>query len=214
MPLVSLHGALGSGKTRLVIDFSRRTLGAPCTVIECHPGDRASALRARAERALRCVPGQLASSLSAQARVLVIDDIQHLRVDEATSLLVPLLLGPTAPGRVIVVARDPLSAPVGAQIAELELRGLDVEAASELWGGLEDSFGEAHGFDACFAHARHPARAAVPWRIRRASVMTAGPCTARAAGARDARGTRDPAPAGRARDGPQGSRPASTSRRR
>src|ERR1051326_9034706 len=88
--LVSLHGALGSGKTRLIAEFAPM-LGAPVTVIECHPGDRASALRARAERALRCVPGSLAQMLAQQARVLVIDDIQHLRVDEATSLLAPLL---------------------------------------------------------------------------------------------------------------------------
>jgi hypothetical protein len=57
--LVSLHGALGSGKTRLVTELAPG-LGAPCTLIECHPGDRASALRSRAERALRCVPGTLA----------------------------------------------------------------------------------------------------------------------------------------------------------
>src|SRR5438034_11803665 len=83
--LVSLHGALGSGKTRLVAELAP-TLGAPCTVIECHPGDRASALRSRAERALRCVPGSLAHTLTHQARVLVIDDIQQLRVDEASNL--------------------------------------------------------------------------------------------------------------------------------
>src|SRR5262249_2126240 len=96
--LVSLHGALGSGKTRLMSELAPG-LGAPCTLIECHPGDRASALRSRAERALRCVPGTLAQTLAQQSRVLVIDDIQHLRTDEATSLLAPLLLGPTALGR-------------------------------------------------------------------------------------------------------------------
>src|SRR5262245_53254300 len=63
--LVSLHGPLGSGKTRLVTELAP-TLGAPCTLIECHPGDRASALRARAERALRCVPGTLAQTVSQQ----------------------------------------------------------------------------------------------------------------------------------------------------
>lgn len=129
--LVSLHGALGAGKTRLVHELAPG-LGVPCSVISCHPGDRASALRARAERALRCVPGTLAQTLAQQARVLVIDDIQHLRTDEATNLLAPLLLGPTALGRVIVVGRDPLAAAVGAAIAELELGGLDAEAAGEL----------------------------------------------------------------------------------
>ena len=161
VPLVSLHGALGSGKTRLVGELAP-SLGAPCTVIECHPGDRASALRARAERALRCMPGGLAAALAAQPRVLVIDDIQHLRVDEATSLLVPLLLGPTAMGRVIVVGRDPLSAAVGAAIAEIELRGLDADAASALWASLEDLSGEAAGFDAAYARTR-----GVPLALRR-----------------------------------------------
>ena len=159
--LVSLHGALGSGKTRLVGELAPG-LGAPCTVIECHPGDRASALRARAERALRCVPGTLTQTLVQQARVLVIDDIQHLRMDEATSLLSPLLLGPTALGRVVVVGRDPLAAAVGAQIAEVELHGLDVEAAGQLWGSLEDTFGEVPGFDAAFARTR-----GVPLALRR-----------------------------------------------
>ncbi len=159
--LVSLHGALGSGKTRLVGELAPG-LGAPCTVIECHPGDRASALRARAERALRCVPGTLTQTLVQQARVLVIDDIQHLRTDEATSLLSPLLLGPTALGRVVVVGRDPLAAAVGAQIAEVELHGLDVEAAGALWSSLEDTFGEVPGFDAAFARTR-----GIPLGLRR-----------------------------------------------
>src|SRR6185436_6090729 len=149
--LVSLHGALGSGKTRLVGELAPG-LGAPCTIIDCHPGDRASALKARAERALRCVPGTLAQTLASQSRVLVIDDIQHLRIDEATSLLAPLLLGPTALGRIIVVGRDPLSAAVGPSIAELELLGLEVDAASQLWASLEEVSGAAEGFEQ--AHAR------------------------------------------------------------
>ncbi len=159
--LVSLHGPLGSGKTRLVGELAPG-LGAPCTVIECHPGDRASALRARAERALRCVPGTLTQTLVQQARVLVIDDIQHLRTDEATSLLSPLLLGPTALGRVVVVGRDPLAAAVGAQIAEVELHGLDVESAGQMWSALEETFGEVPGFDAAFARTR-----GIPLGLRR-----------------------------------------------
>src|SRR3954466_10363389 len=151
--LVSIHGALGSGKTRLVGELAPG-LGAPGPVIECHPGDRASALRARAERALRCVPGTLNQTLAATPRVLIIDAIQHLRTDEATSLLGPLLLGPTALGRVVVVGRDPLSAAVGAQIAEVELQGLDVDAAGSLWGSLEETYGEAAGFDQAFARTR------------------------------------------------------------
>src|SRR5262249_32620136 len=151
--LVSLHGALGSGKTRLVSELAP-LLGAPVTHIECYPGDRASAVRARAERSLRCVPGTLAQVLTQMSRVLVIDDIQHLRVDEATNLLSPLVLGPTALGRVVVVGRDPLAAAVGAQIAEVELQGLDIDSASSLWTNLEESYGECDGWDAAFARTR------------------------------------------------------------
>jgi len=161
VPLVSLHGPLGSGKTRLLTELAP-SLGVPCSIIECHPGDRASALRARAERALRCVPGTLAQTLASQARVLVIDDIQHLRIDEATSLLAPLVLGPTALGRVVVVGRDPLAAAVGANIAEVELSGLDIDSASALWNQLEETFGEADGWDAAFSRTR-----GVPLGLRR-----------------------------------------------
>ncbi|HTR54851.1 MAG TPA: AAA family ATPase, partial [Kofleriaceae bacterium] len=140
VPLVSLHGALGSGKSRLVAELAP-TLGAPCTIVECYAGDRASSVRSRAERALRCVPGTLAQTLSQTARVLVIDDVQHLRVDEASSLFAPLVLGPTALGRIVVVGRDPLAAGVGASIAELELRGLPADAAAALWGSLDEGFG-------------------------------------------------------------------------
>src|SRR3954470_11428894 len=159
--LVSLHGPLGSGKTRLVAELAPG-LGAPCTVIECHPGDRASALRARAERALRCVPGTLTQTLAHQSRVLVIDDIQHLRTDEATSLLGPLLLGPTALGRIVVVGRDPLAAAVGAQIAEVELLGLEVESAGAMWARLEETFGAVEGFEAAFTRTR-----GIPLGLRR-----------------------------------------------
>ncbi len=159
--LVSLHGALGSGKTRLVGELAPG-LGAPCTVIDCHPGDRASALRARAERALRCMPGTLNQTLASQSRVLVIDDIQHLRTDEATSLLSPLLLSQTALGRIVVVGRDPLAAAVGAQIAEVELGGLDPDAGAQMWASLEETYGEVPGFDAAFARTR-----GVPLALRR-----------------------------------------------
>jgi hypothetical protein len=159
--LVSLHGPLGAGKSRLVQELSN-TLGAPCTLIECHLGDRASALRSRAERALRCVPGSLAHTLTHTSRVLIIDDIQHLRVDEATNLLAPLALGPTALGRVVVVGRDPLAAAVGTQIAEIELAGLDIDSASALWNNLEETFGEADGWDNAFSRTR-----GVPLALRR-----------------------------------------------
>ncbi len=162
VPLVSLHGALGSGKTRLVSELAHSLGGTTTTVIECHPGDRASALRSRAERALRCVPGSLAQTLAQTARVLVIDDIHNLRTDEATNLLSPLLLGQTALGRIVVVGRDPLAAAVGAALAEVELGGLDAEAAGALWGNLEELYGEAQGFDAALARTR-----GVPLGLRR-----------------------------------------------
>jgi hypothetical protein len=159
--LLSIHGALGSGKSRLVGELAPG-LGAPTSIVDCHPGDRASAVRARAERALRCVPGTLTQALAQQPRVLVIDDIQHLRTDEATSLLAPLLLGPTALGRVVVVGRDPLAAAVGSGVAELELQGLDGGAASLLWSRLEETYGEAEGFEAAFSRTR-----GVPLGLRR-----------------------------------------------
>jgi hypothetical protein len=159
--LVSIHGALGSGKTRLVHELAPM-LGAPVTIVDCHPGDRASAIRARSERALRCVPGTLAQTLTQTARVLVIDDIQHLRVDEATNLLSQLVLGQTALGRVIVIGRDPLAAAVGGAIAEVEVGGLDVDSASALWTNLEETYGEAEGWDAAFSRTR-----GVPLALRR-----------------------------------------------
>jgi hypothetical protein len=139
MPLVSLFGSLGAGKSRLVAELAP-TLGVPNAIVECYPGDRASAVRARAERALRCAPGTLASTLMAHARVLVIDDVHNLRIDEAAQLLSPLLLGPTALGRVLVVGREPLAA-VGDAIGELELRGLDADAAAQVWAYLVEQFG-------------------------------------------------------------------------
>src|SRR6185436_7205761 len=69
---------------------------------------------------------------------------------------------PTALGRVVVVGRDPLAAAVGAAIAEVELHGLDAEAAGQLWASLEETYGEADGFDAAFARTR-----GVPLALRR-----------------------------------------------
>ena len=106
--LVSLHGPLGSGKTRLVAELAPG-LGAPCTLIECHPGDRASALRSRAERALRCVPGTLAQTLTQQSRM--VQGSTSLRPSTApvsTSLLRRSCSG--RPRWRVVVGRDPLAA--------------------------------------------------------------------------------------------------------
>src|SRR6185436_4255058 len=69
---------------------------------------------------------------------------------------------PTALGRVVVVGRDPLAAAVGAAIAEVELHGLDAEAAGQLWASLEETYGDAGGFDAAFARTR-----GVPLALRR-----------------------------------------------
>ncbi len=167
VPLVSLHGALGSGKSRLVGELANTLGSGSTTLVECHPGDRASAVRSRAERALRCVPGTLANTLAQSSRVLVIDDIHNLRTDEATSLLAPLLLGPTALGRIVVVGRDPLAAAVGSDITEIELHGLDAEAAGQLWASLEEMYGEAEGLDAAFARTR-----GIPLGLRREFART------------------------------------------
>jgi hypothetical protein len=62
----------------------------------------------------------------------------------------------------VVVGRDPLSAAVGSSIAELELHGLDVEAAGALWTSLEETYGAVEGFDAAFGRTR-----GVPLALRR-----------------------------------------------
>ena len=170
--------------------------------------------RAPSARCAAC-PGTLAQTLAQQARVLVIDDIQHLRIDEATSLLAPLLLGPTALGRVVVVGRDPLAAAVGASIAELELHGLDVDAASALWTQPRGDVRRGRGLRRRVrAHARRAARAAP--RVRARAVRRAARGTSpRSSRRRAPRSRRSRSCASRSRPprSPR-SRPASISRPR
>ncbi|HTM21591.1 MAG TPA: AAA family ATPase, partial [Kofleriaceae bacterium] len=58
--LVVVHGAVGSGKTRLAAELIRRpdVVGSlRGTYVRCRPDDRAVALRARIERAVDALPG-------------------------------------------------------------------------------------------------------------------------------------------------------------
>jgi hypothetical protein len=143
-PLVCLHGAEAAGKSRLVAELAR-THDDSCTLLECHPGDRARALHARAARALRCVPDALTRTLTHRARVLVIDNVHYLSADEAARLLDSLLIGPTSVGRVVVVGREPNRH--GSAFTEMELLGLTPEAARDLWVHLEKRYGKVSGFN-------------------------------------------------------------------
>jgi hypothetical protein len=139
-PLVVVHGAVGSGKTRLVRHLGA-TLPAQVAYVRCQPGDRGVALRSRCERALRCLPGGLAQALASEVRVLIVDDVHHLRDDDAAMTLPSLIPGPTALGRVILITRDALPLPVTVAAGELGVTGLDEAAARELWAHLEDAYG-------------------------------------------------------------------------
>jgi tetratricopeptide (TPR) repeat protein len=141
-PAVVIHGALGAGKSRLVRQLISQ-LTAPSVIVRCAPGDTAGALRARAERALRCPAGGLGAALAEAARVIVLDDVHHLSDADLGRLLPTLVPGPTALGRLVVVAREPVPVGRGSGAAELELGGLDDLAARELWQILEDTWGPA-----------------------------------------------------------------------
>jgi hypothetical protein len=141
-PAVLIHGPLGSGKSRLVGALLGQ-LAAQSVIVRCAPGDTAAALRGRAERALRCSPGGLGAALADAARVVVLDDIHHLGDADLGRLIPTLVPGPTALGRLVIVARDPIAVGRGVGAAELELGGLDEPAARELWSALEDAWGPA-----------------------------------------------------------------------
>jgi hypothetical protein len=154
-PAVVIHGALGAGKSRLVRHLIGQ-LTAPSVIVRCAPGDTAGALRARAERTLRCPAGGLGAALAEAARVVVLDDVHHLSDADVGRLLPTLVPGPTALGRLVVVAREPVPVGRGSGAAELELSGLDDLASRELWQILEDTWGPgAHGtFDAALVKTR------------------------------------------------------------
>jgi hypothetical protein len=156
-PAVVIHGALGSGKSRLVRKLMAQLPTAEIAIVVASlPGDTAVALRARAERALRCPPGGLGVALSDASRVLVLDDVHHLPDADLNRLIPSLVPGPTALGRLVVVSREPV--PVGrvSGAVELELGSLDEDAARELWTALEAAWGPTPegAFDAAMTRTR------------------------------------------------------------
>lgn len=151
-PLVSIHGAAGVGKSRLLAELAS-TFEVPVTIVQCLAGDRAVSVRSRIERRLRCYAGGLEMALQQQARVIAVDDIHHLSLDELTSLLMPIVPSPTALGRLVLIGRDPMVA--AGPLVEMSIGGLDVEAAEALWASMEEQLGEVPGsFDTAFARTR------------------------------------------------------------
>jgi hypothetical protein len=151
-PLVSIHGPAGVGKSRLLRELASG-FEVPVTIVQCLDGDRAVSVRSRIERRLRCYAGGLEMALQQQARVIAIDDIHHLSLDELTSLLMPIVPSPTALGRLVLIGRDPMVA--AGPLVEMGIGGLDVDASGELWGHLEANLGDVPGaFDTAFARTR------------------------------------------------------------
>ncbi len=141
-PLVVLFGPVGAGKTSLVSELAR-ALEVTSTIVPCFPGERGGSVRSRAERRLRCPPGGLAEALAQESQLLVIDDLHHLTPDEAARLVAALAPEAGALGRVIAIAREPLLLPADLDRNELELGGLDDEAARALWAAMATSHGPA-----------------------------------------------------------------------
>ena len=142
--MLVVHGAVGSGKTRLAKQLSASpeitSLLVPAYV-RCAPGDVAAALRARAERALDALPGALEQTLRDDPRLLIIDDAHNLAQDEAARLLAELTREVGA-GRLLLLSREVLPLRRNdSQRFEMTLEGLDEGAARELWAQLEETYG-------------------------------------------------------------------------
>jgi AAA domain len=151
-PLVSIHGPAGAGKSRLLRELAA-TFEVPVTIVQCLEGDRAVSVRSRIERRLRCHAGGLEMALQQQARVIAIDDIHHLSLDELTALLMPIVPSATALGRLVLIGRDPMVA--AGPLVEMGVGGLDASASGQLWSHLEGTLGEVPGaFDSAFARTR------------------------------------------------------------
>ena len=141
-PVAVMHGPLGAGKTSLALRLARE-LEVEATVVRCFPGERAAAVRSRAERRLRCPPGGLSELLAGEVRLLIVDDLHHLVDDEAVRLIVGLSPPPGGLGRLLAIARERPLLPPELDRNELELGGLDEASAGLLWGELETRFGAA-----------------------------------------------------------------------
>jgi len=141
--LLVIHGAVGSGKTRLARELAQRSDvigGLEVSYVRCHPGDRAVAVCARAERCIKALPGSLAEVIEREARLLVIDDVHHLPEADTVRLLSELA-AERGEGRVLVLTRETLPLRREQPRHEMELGGLDEAAARELWNHHEETYG-------------------------------------------------------------------------
>ncbi len=156
--LLVVHGAVGSGKTRLAGELQQRpdVVGQLAVAhVRCRPGDRSVAVRARAERSLDALPGSLAQTLEHEPFLLVIDDVHHLPEDDCARLLGEIG-AERGVGRVLVLTRDVLPLRRDRERFEMTLDGLDEAAARELWTHHEETYGPtaAGAIDAALARTR------------------------------------------------------------